>query len=306
MKKFLLGASVLLGLASGGTTARADEGLSVSIPPRLPDLPYFESGKLLATGGVSNVEGAGGGGISTWALITGYGTRDSIGANAHFTYIPLSNFTVREEGAAIGFFNRVEVSYSHLDFDTGSTGAKLGLGRGFTFGQDVVGAKARLFGDIVYDQDSWLPQVSVGIQYKTTDHAPILAAVGARDHAGLDYYISASKLFLGQSLLVNATLRFTRANQIGILGFGGPRNNNYQPQFEGSVAYLLAKNLAIGAEYRTMPNNLGFTKESDWKTAYIAWFISKNASVTLAYANLGTVATFKNQQGVYVSTQIGF
>ena len=46
--------------------------------------------------------------------------------------------------------------------------------------------------------------------------------------------------------------------------------------------------------------------KSDWKTAYVAWFISKNASVTLAYANLGTVATFKNQQGVYLSTQISF
>jgi len=261
---------------------------------------------LLATGAVSTVEGAGGGGISTWSLITGYGTRDSAGANAHFTYLPLSNYTVRAAGGAIGFFNRVELSYSHLWFDTGNTGAKLGLGRGFTFEQDVVGAKVRLFGDAVYDQDTWLPQVSAGMQYKTTNHANILAAVGARDNQGVDFYVSASKLFLAQSLLVNATLRLTKANEIGILGFGGPKGNSYQPQFEGSVAYLLAKNIAIGAEYRTMPNNLGFTKESDWKTAYVAWFPSKNLSVTLAYANLGTVATFKNQEGVYLSLQAGF
>ena len=280
--------------------------MTVSIPPRLPDLPYFESGKLLATGGVSNVEGAGGGGISTWALITGYGTRDGVGGDAHFTYLPLSNFTAREYGAALGIFNRVEVSYSHLSFDTGNTGAKLGLTRGFTFEQDVVGAKVRLFGDAVYDQDSWSPQVSAGLQFKVTNHATILAAVGARSNQGVDYYVSASKLFLGESLLVNATVRFTKANEIGILGFGGPKGDHYQPQFEGSVAYLLAKNLAIGAEYRTMPSNLGFTKESDWKTAYVAWFISKNASITLAYANLGTVATFKNQQGLYLSTAISF
>ena len=114
------------------------------------------------------------------------------------------------------------------------------------------------------------------------------------------------KLFLSQSLLVNATVRATKANEIGILGFGGPRGDRYQPQFEGSVAYLLAKNIAIGAEYRTMPHNLGFTKESDWKTFYTAWFVSKNASLTLAYANLGTIATFKNQQGVYLSAQLGF
>ena len=292
-------------VALASPLARAADTMTVSIP-RLPDIPYFESGKLLATGGVSNVEGAGGGGISTWALITGYGTKDGVGGNAHFTYLPLSNYTVRSTGAAIGFFNRVEVSYSHLWFDTGSTGAKLGLGRGFTFEQDVVGVKARIFGDIVYDQDTWLPQVSAGAEYKTTNQANVLRAIGARDNQGVDFYVAASKLFLGQSLLVNAAVRMTRANQIGILGFGGPRGNGYEPQLEASVAYLVAKNVAIGGEYRTMPDNLGFTKASDWKTAYVAWFISKNASLTVAYANLGTIATFKNQQGVYLSAQIGF
>ena len=41
-------------------------------------------GKLTATGGVSQVEGAGGGGPHQ-ALITGYGSKDSYGANAHYT-----------------------------------------------------------------------------------------------------------------------------------------------------------------------------------------------------------------------------
>ena len=36
-----------------------------------------DQGKLLATGGVSQVEGAGGGGLVPWALITGYGSVDS-------------------------------------------------------------------------------------------------------------------------------------------------------------------------------------------------------------------------------------
>ncbi len=40
-----------------------------------PDL-----GKLTATGGVSQIEGAGGGGLMLWALITGYGSRDSYGS----------------------------------------------------------------------------------------------------------------------------------------------------------------------------------------------------------------------------------
>lgn len=40
-------------------------------------------GRLLLTGGVSTIEGAGGGGLVPWALIGGYGTRDEVGINAY-------------------------------------------------------------------------------------------------------------------------------------------------------------------------------------------------------------------------------
>ena len=54
-----------------------------------------EGGKLLATGGVSQVEGAGGGGLVPWALISGYESRDAVGVTVHETYVPLSDFTLR-------------------------------------------------------------------------------------------------------------------------------------------------------------------------------------------------------------------
>lgn len=82
----------------------------------------FDSAKLLATGGVSQVEGAGGGGLAPWALITGYGTRDAIGANVHYTYANLPDFTLHSGGVAVGFFDRVEVSYARQWFDTGEAG----------------------------------------------------------------------------------------------------------------------------------------------------------------------------------------
>jgi hypothetical protein len=271
-----------------------------------PPLPLFDSGKLLATSGVSNVEGAGGGGIATWALITGYETRDAVGADAHFTFIDLSNYNDYSGGAAIGLYDRVEVSYNYIDFDTGSTGAKLGLGQGFAFHEDVVGLKVKLFGDAIYDQDSWIPQVAIGTQFKITDHDNILKAIGAKDSSGTDFYIAATKLFIDTSVLANLTVRFTKANQIGILGFGGPRDDGYHPQIEASLAYLISKRLVVGAEYRTMPSNLGFTGASDWKDLFVAYFLTKNISMTAAYVDLGTIATFKNQRGVYLSAQVGF
>lgn len=63
-----------------------------------------ESGKLLATAGVSQIEGAGGGGLVPWALITGYGTRDAVGGNAHYSYVHTSSFDLHSGGAAVGLY----------------------------------------------------------------------------------------------------------------------------------------------------------------------------------------------------------
>ncbi len=264
------------------------------------------SNKLLLTGGVSQVEGSAGGGLTPWAVIGGYGTNDEIGGNAFVTHISLPDYQLNEVGAMVGLYNRVEVSISQQRFDTQQVGAALGLGEGFTFQQNIIGVKVRLFGDVVLDQDSWLPQVSVGAQHKKNNQAAVLQFIGAKSDQGTDYYINATKLFLSQSLLVNATLRMTKANQIGILGFGGDRNNSYKPEFEGSVAYLLSRNWAIGAEYRQKPNNLGIAKEDDWYDAFVAWAPNKHVSLTLAYADLGNIVIKDRQRGLYASVQVGF
>ena len=263
-------------------------------------------GKLLLTGGVSSLEGAGGGGLATWALTTGYGAEDGIGGNLHATYVSLPDYELRSVGAAVGLWDRVELSVARQEFDTGGTGALLGLGEGFTFTQDVVGVKVKLIGDAVYGQDRWLPQVAVGVQHKSNDQGAVIAAVGGRDDEGTDVYIAATMLFLSESLLVNGTVRWTKANQTGLLGFGGDRNNDIEPQFEGSVGYLVTRNLLVGAEYRTRPDNLGFAAEDDAFDVYAAYAFNKHVSLTAAYVDLGSIATFEDQRGLYLSLQVGF
>lgn len=286
-----------------------------------------DDGKLLATGGVSQVEGAGGGGLVPWALITGYETRDGIGVTVHETYVPLHDFTLHSPGIAIGLYDRVELSYAAdlfgIDNQNLSPG---GLMRGRNLRQDVFGAKARLYGDAVYDQDSWIPQIAVGTQYKRSNDKDVLQAVGAKESSGADFYLSGTKILLNYSLLVNATVRLTRANQFGLLGFGGPNNNSYQPEFEGSVAYLLSKRLAVGAEYRMKPNNLTkfagalpISADGDAYDVFVAYFLTKNVSLTAAYVDLGKIADVSlaplgidkslephNQNGGYVSVQFAF
>jgi len=266
--------------------------------------PLFDEGKLLATGGVSQVEGAAGGGLATWAVIGGYGTDDGIGVTAHETFIGLRSFSLNSVGAAAGLYDRVELSYAHQTFNTGNTGAALGLGKDFKFDEDVFSAKVRLFGALVYDQSSWMPQTAVGVQYRVNDRPDILHAVGAKDADGVDFYVAATKLFLSESVLASTTLRFTRANQFGILGFGSAAHDSYEPEFEGSLAYLFSKRFAVGVEYRTKPDNLGFSEQNAYDL-FAAYFLNKHASVTLAYVDLGAIATRRDQDGVFVSLQLG-
>ena len=265
-----------------------------------------DEGKLLLTDGVAAIEGSAGGGLATWAVIAGGETEDGIGARAHATYLSTQDFSLATGGVAVGLFNRVEFSYARQAFDTGRAGAALGLGRGFTFDQDVVGAKVRLFGDLVYDQDRWTPQVAVGAQFKSNDQSAVIHAVGARRDEGVDIYVAASKLFLAQSLLISGALRATQANQFGLLGFGGDRHDGYSAQFEGSAAWLLTRRLVLGAEYRTKPDNLRFAHERDTFDVFGAYAFTKNLSLTLAYVDLGSIATFDAQRGAYVSLQAGF
>jgi len=283
--------------------ATAFAGCSVAPFSLRPD-----QGKLLATGGVSQVEGAGGAGLAPWAMITGYGSDASVGGNTYYTHTKTNDFELRSYGTAIGIADRMEVSYARQEFDTNEAGQRLGLRSSYTFKQDILGAKLRVAGDAVYGQDSLMPQIAVGMQYKkvNSDNAGLVSALGAKDNDGVDIYTSATKLFLDKNLILNATLRGTKANQFGLLGFGGDKSDKRSLQFEGSAAYMLNRKLVVGADYRTKPNNLNFAEESDATAAYVAFFPNKNMSITLAGVDMGKVAAQGRQRGLYLSTQVGF
>src|SRR6201996_910305 len=146
--------------------------------PAIADEPTT-GGKLLLTGGVSEIDGAAGGGLTPWAVIGGYGTASQLGANAHATYVHTQDYALTTYGALVGVANRVEFSIARQTFDTRDVGAQLGLGSGFKFNMDTIGMKVRLFGDAVLDQDTWIPQVSAGIQFKHNEQGDIVRAVGA-------------------------------------------------------------------------------------------------------------------------------
>ncbi len=285
---------------------------------------HSETGKLLLTGGVSTVDGAAGGGLTPWAVIGSQATEGEIGVTAHATRVTTQDYGLSTYGVALGWNERVEISFAKQDLATGITGVLLGA-PGLRLKQDILGVKLRLAGDAVLDSDSLMPAIAVGVQSKrlgSTALDPTLTALGAK-RSGTDVYLSATKLFLAQGVLVNGTLRATKANQNGLLGFGatlGGAKSSYEFLPEISVAYLLRNNLAVGAEYRKMSNRLQVAgnaagladglQSSDWKDLFIAWAPSKNLSLTFAYVDLGLIVPAttarRRQTGAYLSAQVAF
>lgn len=285
----------------------------------------FGQGRILGTGGVTTVSGAAGGGIVPWALIAGYGTNEQTAFTAFYTNVQTPNFALNAYGAAVGIDNRVELSIARQGLGLGNTGpnldAALGapvFGSNYVFNQDIVGAKVRLFGDAVYDQDRWLPQVAIGMQYHHNQNGSLVRALGAKPY-GTSYYLSGTKVFLdglfGRTTVVDVNLDLTRANQNGLLGFGGINGDRYRLEPQVSAGVFLNRRVVLGGEYRAMPqyqllanNALGnaVSKTSDWKDVYLAYFPSKSVSVTVAYAMLGQIASIPNQTGPYASFTASF
>ncbi|WP_226019099.1 DUF3034 family protein [Novosphingobium sp. FKTRR1] len=267
--------------------------------------PLLDDAKLLLTNGISSVEGASGGGLASWSTIAGRGTERAIGISGHATLIVLPDYGWQSHGIAIGIHDRLEFAYARQNFNTRKVGAALGLGQGFTFNQDILSAKLRLAGHLVYGP-TLLPAIAIGVQHKRNLDGAIVRAVGAKAASGTDFTLSASKLLLSHSVLVDATVRLTKANQFGLLGFGGDRRAGASLQFEGSLAYMLSRRLVVGGEYRTRPDNLGIAHENDAVDLFVAYAPIRNVTLTGAYVDVGSVATFGGQRGGLFSVQFAF
>ena len=289
---------VVVALAALGATGAAN-ATDIATPEATG-----HAGRLLATGGATSIEGSAGGGIVPWAVIAGYGTEDQWGGTAFATRVDSGDYTLSSTGVAVGWRNRVELGLARQRFGLPTLADALSLPTR-SFRQDIVHAKLRLAGDLVYTP--W-PQLSLGVQHKMQKDFLVPSLVGARDDRGTDVFLSASKLFLGAAngrhLLVNGTLRSTRANQTGLLGFGGDAKGRRSLVGEASAAVLFNPRWALGVEFRQKPDNLGFAREDHWRDVFVGWFPNKRVAVVAAWADLGSIATLEDAQAWYLSLQL--
>ncbi len=261
-----------------------------------------------AQAAVTQVEGQAGGGIVPWALLSG-------GPTVSTTWVDTGDYTLSSVALQTSIAKWVELSYARITFDPG---AYHPVGH---INVDVIGAKVRLL-----EMNDTMPAVSFGVQYKMQEGSTklngLLESMGADDN-GVDFYLAATKIIpvAGKKLLLNGTIRATKANQIGILGFGSNSDDSYQAQFEGSIGVFLNKKTVLGVEYRMKPNNQltnGSTvnwKEDDWADLFFAYFPTPNMAVVAAAALFGDIAPVNNtdsgykgtdQRGIYLQVQASF
>ena len=260
---------------------------------------YADDGKLLATGAVTTIEGTSGGGIVPWATLASYAEEGEWGVTVNANFADVDDFQLGVQSINFNYDNRIELSFARQRLGLNTIGGDLQ--------QDIYGLKVKLYGDLVYGA---APQIAFGVQHKRNQTYALPEAVGARDDSGTDYYVSATKAWLAgpfnRTWVANYTLRATKANQLGLLGFGGDRNDDYAWVSEASLGMFVNRHWLIGAEYRQKPDNLGFAKEYDWRDVFVGWFPNKSVAVVIAYVDLKSIAGLPDQTGAYASVQVSF
>jgi hypothetical protein len=279
---------------------------------------HAAGGKLPLTGGVGSIDGAAGGGLTPWALTGGLAAGGQWGGTATLTRAETADYGLTVAAATVTWSDRFELSLARQTFDVRNNLAPLGQSD-LQLKLDILGLKWRVAGNAVLDTDTWRPQIALGLLYKRLDAgalAPTLTGPLGADDQGSELYASATKLFLASGVLINGTLRATKANQGGLLGFGGAQSDRVQWHPEVSVGWLLRRDLVVGAEFRAKPDHLnrsvlgpGALKEDDWWDLFVAWAPHRQLSITAAWVDLGHIAPAvqpRRQTGAYLSAQFSF
>lgn len=261
-------------------------------------VPAQADSRIKGTGGVSSVSGAGGGGLIPWATLTSLATDKERGFTGFATHTDVDDFTLDVLGGAVNFNDRLELSYARQTFTIKANDAEIA--------QDKYGLKVRVAGDLLYGK---VPQVAIGIEQSRLRDPATAKAVGARDDDGTDFYVSAARAWIdgpfNRTSMLNVNLRYSKANQYGLLGYGGDDQDS-RLQIEVAAAMFLTRSIAFGAEYRQKPDNLSALQEDKATDVFVAWFPNKHVSITGAYVRLGEIAGARPQNGFYLSVQGAF
>lgn len=272
----------------------------------------------LPEAGPASIDGAAGGGLTPWAMPLKEDDPLAPGARALARSTRTFDYQLALRGGAVQLTPRLELSLARQVFDTRGSLASLGLADE-RLRQDIGGLKWRVAGPDQSEETisgSWL---AVGLLRKRIAAGalqPVLEdRLGARCQ-GFEFYVTGTRYWADEGLALNATLRATRANQNGLLGFGGRQGASTRFAPELSVAWRAAPRLTLGMEARAKPDNLnhsvlgtGALREDGWFDAWASWSPRADLTLNLSWLDLGRIAPGlqpRRQTGSLLTLQLSY
>jgi hypothetical protein len=213
-------------------------------------------------------------------------------------------------GGNITFFDRLELglAFNYINIDEPASVAVDQLG--LDLDNNLVALSGKL---LLVKESKWIPAISVGAIYKYTnfDNLELFEQEGEKmysNNEGVDFFAVASKTFfiplpnmdLPLPLFVNAGIKSTKGQQLGVVGFGNERDE----VFFASTALLLPVDVLfpfiskkvglffLGFEYvddvNVGENSLGPMKTKRMWDVHLVYDTCKHLSFILAYLNTGS------------------
>ncbi len=253
----------------------------------------------LPEAGPPSIDGAAGGGLTPWAMPLTEDDPIAPGARGLARSTRTFDYQLALRGGAVRIAPRLELSLARQLFDARGSLASLGL-VDQRLRQDIAGLKWRVAGPEQREEGSSASWLALGLLRKRTAAGalePMLVdSLGARC-SGFELYASVTRYAAPEGLVLNATLRATRANQNGLLGFGGRHGSGVKFAPEFSLAWQATPKLTLGAEARAKPDNLnhsvlgtGALKEDGWFDAWARWQPRADVAVSFSWLDLGRIA----------------
>ena len=258
------------------------------------------------------IEGYGGGAITPVAYLVnpgGEGVMDSL-PTAGFTFIDLGSKELTVFTVTQVFFDFIEVGYAFNRLNLGNFHSDVRRFLGADMGRDHVmlhhfNLRVNVIKEGSFDLP--LPAITAGIHFKYNDGigqidgqlGNALKSYGYRRHWGIDYTITATKMFptlaFGRPVILTGGLRLSNAAQLGYLGFG----DSYHVLFEGSVLVMPTDNIVLAYEFRMKENPYQEIRaggktllgdEDHWHMFSATWVVTNRLTVTGMYGLLGNIA----------------
>ncbi len=254
-----------------------------------------------------SIEGYSGGSITTMAYICNGGcdhTEVTLPV-VSYGYMDLGSKNLHVVAVTQPLFGRIELGYAYNHLNIGSLYDDIRKA-GMDPGRDNVrlhhfNARFKLLGEGSFGLP--IPAITAGVHFKYNEGidsidrklAGTLSSLGYKRHYGVDYTLTASKMFgtlaFGRPVILTGGLRLSRAAQLGYLGFG----NQCFATFEGSVAVVATDRIILGYEFRQKKNPykeihglLG--PEDNWHAFSVSGIVNENLTISALYGMLGNVA----------------